>query len=106
MSNNKSIQVLESGCPSCFVLPGFHQRQAHRVQVPPEDGLGGEFVLPENGLGGQRTSSGWSWTLREGHTRTMSLRCHPGPLPEVSSSEMDKMVWRMHAGKEIARIGW
>ena len=27
---------------------------AHRVQVPPEDGLGGEFVLPENGLGGSK----------------------------------------------------
>ena len=30
---------------------------SHRVQVPPEDGLGGEYVLPENGrTGGQRTS--------------------------------------------------
>ena len=38
---------------------------SHRVQVPAEDGLGGEFVLLENGLWSQKTSSGWSWTLRD-----------------------------------------
>ena len=48
----------------------------HRVQAPPEDGLGGEFVLVEKGLWSQRTSksdgpgplgvySNWVWFKTE-----------------------------------------
>ena len=54
------------------------------VQDPPEDGLGGEYVLPENGrcLGPFHPRNGWSWTLRE------SIVCHCLPMFTTLGREM------------------
>ena len=41
-----------------------HSYHPHEVQVPLEDGLGGEFVLPENGRTGAKGPSEWSWTVK------------------------------------------
>ena len=63
--------------------------QLHRVQVSPEDGRTEVKVLPENGrTGGQRTSSGWSWTLRELHGACMDTNADlQPPSPSISFVE-------------------
>ena len=50
---------------------------AHRVQVPPEDGLGGEYVLPEK----------WSWGVK-GHPQD-----GPGPLGWTTNIFRLLTVW-------------
>ena len=65
---------------------------SHRVQVPPEDGLGGEFVLPENGLSlwGPRTSEllGGSCTLADRWSQIASF--HKSRTPRSSHARADR----------------